>query len=263
MQTRTEIRFRNYVLDDFQKEAIEYLLDGYSVLVSAPTGVGKTLIADYLIAQAIEEGKRVIYTAPIKALSNQKYKEFKEWYGEEKVGIITGDIVINSEADVTIMTTEIFRNMLQQEKEELNGLSHVIFDEIHYLSDESRGRFGKSRSFSCRRRFGLLGLSATIPNAQELAAWISEIKGHEVKVVQKTDRIVPLEHKVFHPLTGITTLKKLYKVWSRQQQERKRSPARRWSGGNVPFPIWIWSGPSSSGMDFLVSILSSAGCSAN
>ncbi len=231
MQTRTETIFRNYVLDDFQKEAIDYLMDGHSVLVSAPTGVGKTLIADYLIARAIAEGKRVIYTAPIKALSNQKYKEFKEWYGAEKVGIITGDVVINSEADVTIMTTEIFRNMLQQEKEELFGLSHVVFDEIHYLSDESRGTVWEESIIFMPPEIRLLGLSATIPNAHELAAWISEIKGHEVKVVQKTDRIVPLEHRVFHPLTGITTLNKLYKVWSRQQKQNNetetRSPAAR------------------------------------
>src|SRR5690554_4778451 len=129
MPEQKVVRFRDFVLDDFQKEAIQYLLDGDSVLVSAPTGVGKTLIADFLVAHAIERGKRVIYTAPIKALSNQKYKEFKGWYGADQVGIITGDVVINSEAAVTIMTTEIFRNMLQQEKDELSDLSHVIFDE--------------------------------------------------------------------------------------------------------------------------------------
>ncbi|HBR33384.1 MAG TPA: helicase [Firmicutes bacterium] len=229
MRARTEINFRNYLLDDFQREAIDYLLDGYSVLVSAPTGVGKTLIADYLIAQAITEGKRVVYTAPIKALSNQKYKEFKEWYGEEKVGIITGDIVINSAAEVTIMTTEIFRNMLHQEKEELEGLSHVIFDEIHYLADESRGTVWEESIIFMPPGIRLLGLSATIPNARELADWITEIKGHEVKVVQKTERVVPLEHKVFHPQTGITTLKKLEKHWAQQQKEAPKSaaPTRR------------------------------------
>jgi superfamily II RNA helicase len=218
MRARTEIKFGNYLLDDFQKEAIDYLLDGYSVLVSAPTGVGKTLIADYLIARAIEEGQRVIYTAPIKALSNQKYKEFKAWHGEEKVGIITGDVAINSEAEVVIMTTEIFRNMLQQEKEELQGLSHVIFDEIHYLSDESRGTVWEESIIFMPPGIRLLGLSATIPNAQELADWIREIKGHEVKVVEKTDRIVPLEHRVFHPLTGITTRDQLFKYWAKKRQ---------------------------------------------
>ncbi len=229
MRARSEIKFGNYLLDDFQKEAIDYLLDGYSVLVSAPTGVGKTLIADYLIAQAIKEGKRVIYTAPIKALSNQKYKEFKEWHGEEKVGIITGDVVINSEADVLIMTTEIFRNMLQQEKEELIGLSHVIFDEIHYLSDESRGTVWEESIIFMPPEVRLLGLSATIPNAQELADWIREIKGHQVKVVQKTDRIVPLEHWVFHPDTGITSLDRLYRFWAKKKQREAKTdlPAHR------------------------------------
>ncbi|HBK67245.1 MAG TPA: helicase, partial [Firmicutes bacterium] len=227
MWEETGIRFRNYLLDDFQKEAIDYLLDDYSVLVSAPTGVGKTLIADYLIAYAINQGKRIIYTAPIKALSNQKYKEFKEWYGEEKVGIITGDVVINSEAEVTIMTTEIFRNMLQQEKKDLIGLSHVIFDEIHYLSDESRGTVWEESIIFMPPEIRMLGLSATIPNAWELADWIEEIKGHQVKVVQKTDRIVPLEHFVFNQLTGATTLRKLQKAWEKKKQEEAESAFAR------------------------------------
>lgn len=227
MQDQTGITFRNYILDDFQKEAIDYLLEDFSVLVSAPTGVGKTLIADYLIAHAISQGKRVVYTAPIKALSNQKYKEFKGWYGEEKVGIITGDVVINSEADVTIMTTEIFRNMLQQEKKELNGLSHVIFDEIHYLSDASRGTVWEESIIFMPPQIRLLGLSATIPNAAELAAWIQEIKGHQVKVVQKTDRIVPLAHLVFNPLTGLTTLPQLQKAWEKKKQAEVGSPPSR------------------------------------
>ncbi|NLW56294.1 MAG: DEAD/DEAH box helicase [Firmicutes bacterium] len=227
MQDQTGIAFRGFILDDFQKEAIDYLLEGFSVLVSAPTGVGKTLIADYLIAHAISQGKRVIYTAPIKALSNQKYKEFKEWYGEEKVGIITGDVVINAEAQVTIMTTEIFRNMLQQEKEELNDLSHVIFDEIHYLSDESRGTVWEESIIFMPPQIRLLGLSATIPNADELAEWIQEIKGHQVKVVQKTDRIVPLAHFVYNPLTGVTTLPRLRKAWEKKlQAEAGGQPAR-------------------------------------
>ena len=228
MQENIGLTFRNYVLDDFQREAIEYLLDGYSVLVSAPTGVGKTLVADYLIAHAINEGNRIIYTAPIKALSNQKYKEFKEWYGEEKVGIITGDVVINSEADVTIMTTEIFRNILQQEKNRLNGYSHVIFDEIHYLADESRGTVWEESIIFMPPGLRLLGLSATIPNAWELAEWIEEIKDHQVKVVRKTDRVVPLEHYVFNPLTGETNLKKLSKAWEKKKKEEKEISSSRY-----------------------------------
>ncbi|HEY8344499.1 MAG TPA: DEAD/DEAH box helicase, partial [Bacillota bacterium] len=199
MLKKAELSFRNYILDDFQIEAINHLLAGSSVLVSAPTGVGKTLIADYLIEDAIKHGRRVAYTAPIKALSNQKYKEFKELYGEEKVGIITGDVVINPEAEVTIMTTEIFRNMLQQDQERLADLSHVVFDEIHYLSDEDRGTVWEESIIFMPKNLRLLGLSATIPNARELADWIAEIKGHPVQVVIKKDRAVPLEHFVYHP----------------------------------------------------------------
>ena len=211
--------FRQYTLDDFQFEAVSQLLNGHSVLVSAPTGVGKTLIADYLIEEAIGRGDRIIYTAPIKALSNQKYKEFKALYGEDRVGIITGDVVINSEADVTLMTTEIFRNILQQDHERLQGISHIIFDEIHYLSDEDRGTVWEESIIFMPKNMRLLGLSATIPNASELAEWIAEIKGHEVKVITKTERAVPLEHYVYTRRTGPTTLKKLIKA----EEERRRN----------------------------------------
>src|SRR5690606_32667591 len=113
--------------------------------------------------------------------------------------------------------------------EGLSGLSHVIFDEIHYLSDESRGTVWEESIIFMPPKIRLLGLSATIPNAQELADWIGEIKGHEVKVVQKTDRIVPLEHKVFHPRTGITTLNQLYKFWAKKKQAEEKAglPNRR------------------------------------
>ena len=210
--------FRGFILDDFQKEAINHLLQGSSVLVSAPTGVGKTLIADYLIEEAVKEQRRVVYTAPIKALSNQKFKEFKEWHGAEKIGIITGDVVIQPDAEIIIMTTEIFRNILHQEQERLAGFSHVIFDEIHYLSDEERGTVWEESIIFMPDNLRLLGLSATIPNASELAAWIQEIKGHPVKVVYKQDRVVPLEHYVYHPLTGPASFGHLKKVWQKQKK---------------------------------------------
>jgi superfamily II RNA helicase len=203
--------YRNLQLDDFQKEAISELLKGNSVLVSAPTGVGKTLIADYLIDEAIKKGDRIIYTAPIKALSNQKFKEFKNWYGPERVGIITGDVVINSEAEICLMTTEIFRNILHQDRQRLNGISHIIFDEIHYLSDEERGTVWEESIIFMPPEMRLLGLSATIPNARELADWISEIKKHQVSVIIKKERAVPLEHFVFEKRQGPTNLKALMK----------------------------------------------------
>lgn len=216
--------FRQYVLDDFQYEAVRQLLNGYSVLVSAPTGVGKTLIADYLIEEAIGRGDRIIYTAPIKALSNQKYKEFKALYGDSRVGIITGDVVINAEADVTLMTTEIFRNILQQDMERLQGISHIIFDEIHYLSDEDRGTVWEESIIFMPENMRLLGLSATIPNARELADWISEIKGHPVEVITKMERAVPLDHYVYTRQSGPTTLRELMKLEEERRKEEELKP---------------------------------------
>ncbi len=222
--------YRNYVLDDFQREAIHQLLLGNSVLVSAPTGVGKTLIADYLIDEAIAKGDRVIYTAPIKALSNQKFKEFKALYGPEKVGIVTGDVVINSEAEICLMTTEIFRNILHQDLPRLEGITHIIFDEIHYLSDEDRGTVWEESIIFMPKGMRLLGLSATIPNVYELAEWIHEIKEHPVSVVVKKERAVPLEHRIFEKHLGATDLRAVikYRQESQERDERAFSDRREW-----------------------------------
>jgi superfamily II RNA helicase len=217
--------YRNYRLDQFQREAIKELLLGKSVLVSAPTGVGKTLIADYLIDQAILKGDRVIYTAPIKALSNQKFKEFKALYGAEKVGIVTGDVVINPDAEICLMTTEIFRNILHQDLPRLEGISHIIFDEIHYLSDEDRGTVWEESIIFMPSGMRLLGLSATIPNAYELAEWIGGIKHHQVAVIVKKDRAVPLEHFIFEKHLGATDLKAVIKY--RQELQEKETVSFR------------------------------------
>ncbi|MGE5557023.1 MAG: DEAD/DEAH box helicase [Bacillota bacterium] len=219
MSNEELVTFRNYVLDHFQIQAIRELMSGKSVLVSAPTGVGKTLIADYLIDQARRKGERIIYTAPIKALSNQKYKEFKAWHGGGHVGIITGDIVINPDAPVCIMTTEIFRNILHQDLKRLDGVTHVIFDEIHYLSDEERGTVWEESIIFMPGHMRLLGLSATIPNAQELADWIREIKKHEVAVIRKWKRAVPLRHYLFEKRLGRTDLKSVAEYKTRKEHE--------------------------------------------
>jgi len=220
-------RYRDYILDDFQVEAINHINEGKSVLVSAPTGVGKTLIADYLIDRAILRGERIIYTAPIKALSNQKFKEFKALYGADRVGIITGDVVINSLADVAIMTTEIFRNILHQDPGRLEGLTHVVFDEVHYLSDEDRGTVWEESIIFMPAGMRLLGLSATIPNAEELAAWIREIKDHPVEVVRKATRSVPLQHGFYERHLGATTMPEIKKYLAcREQEGLLFSPAR-------------------------------------
>lgn len=204
--------YNGLILDDFQRQAISALLEGKSVLVSAPTGVGKTLIADYLIEDCQKRGNEVVYTAPIKALSNQKFKQFKSLFGEAQVGIITGDVVINSQAPIKIMTTEIFRNILHSRPEEFQHTSHVIFDEIHFLGDEDRGAVWEEAIILMPENMRLLGLSATIPNAGELAEWMRFIRPEEIEVISHTKRVVPLKHSVYLPYVGITPLEDVDKT---------------------------------------------------
>jgi superfamily II RNA helicase len=201
--------YRGYVLDPFQIKAIQGIEENASVLVSAPTGTGKTLIADYLIERAFRAGNSVIYTAPIKALSNQKFKEFKQLLGEDHVGILTGDVVINPEAPVLIMTTEIFRNLLHQDPDRLQKATHAIFDEIHYIDDPTRGSVWEESLIFMPPHMQFLGLSATIPNVDELARWISSVQGKTVKVIRHYERAVPLEHQLFESGQGLTTLQQL------------------------------------------------------
>ncbi|MEK6828431.1 MAG: DEAD/DEAH box helicase, partial [Nanoarchaeota archaeon] len=133
------MNYKGLELDKFQEDAIKNIEHNKSVVVSAPTGSGKTLIADYIIDRDFKKGIRVIYTAPIKALSNQKYKEFSRSYGEKNVGIITGDVQKNTDALILIMTTEIYRNMVLGNDPFISDVSYVIFDEIHYINDIERG----------------------------------------------------------------------------------------------------------------------------
>lgn len=180
-----------FKLDSFQQQAIDYISEGRSVLVSAPTGAGKTVIAEHVIKDCLENNKRAIYTAPIKALSNQKYREF---YGKDPncVGIMTGDITLTSDAPVLIMTTEIFRNKILEEPASLDAFSWVIFDEIHYLDDYERGTVWEESLIFLPKHMNVLGLSATIPNIGEIKKWLENIHGRDVKVVKETNRPVPL-----------------------------------------------------------------------
>lgn len=168
--------YRGFTLDPFQEQAVDFIDQNKSVLVAAPTGVGKTLIADYIIEKIFREGGRVVYTAPIKALSNQKYREFKALVGPEAMGILTGDIVVNPDAPILIMTTEIFRNMLQEDPERVSDVRYVIFDEIHYIDDPERGSVWEESLIFMPPSMRFLGLSATIPNVDELASWIEEVQ---------------------------------------------------------------------------------------
>ena len=179
-------------LDDFQLEAIEAVLCGESVLVAAPTGTGKTLIAEKLAEKALKESKEIIYTSPLKALSNQKFTDFKKLFGDHNVGLVTGDITINGDAQLTVMTTEIFRNKCFEEPEKLKDVVYVVFDEIHYLDDIHRGTVWEEAILFAPMHIKILGLSATVPNIDEIANWISEVRKSSVKVVVEKERAAPL-----------------------------------------------------------------------
>jgi len=203
------MQFRQFTLDPFQEQAITAIEQNHSVVVSAPTGSGKTLIADYIIYKHHNDQKRIIYTAPIKALSNQKYKDFSIEYGTDKVGLMTGDIVINPQAKILIMTTEIYRNMVVSEDSDVKDIAYVIFDEIHYINDLERGYVWEESIIYSSPDVRFLCLSATIPNAEEFSHWIKAIKKHPVKTVMATTRNVPLKHLFYDYELGVATLEQI------------------------------------------------------
>jgi len=192
-----------FPIDAFQLEAIAHLAENQSVMVAAPTGTGKTLVAEYAIWLAQQRGQRVIYTTPLKALSNQKYRDLRDAYGSDTVGLVTGDIVEHSRASIVIMTTEVYRNMLLEEGGERFGMSSsladvgfVVFDELHYLSDIERGPVWEEAIICSPQHVQLVGLSATVSNAEDLANWISRVH-RPIVLVTHEQRAVPLEHFYF------------------------------------------------------------------
>jgi superfamily II RNA helicase len=205
------MNFKGFELDSFQEEAISFVDKDCSVVVSAPTGSGKTLIADYIIDKEIKEGKRVIYTAPIKALSNQKFKDFVESYGEERIGLITGDLVINPRAEILIMTTEVYRNMAITRDDLLSTVAYCIFDEIHFLGDYERGYVWEESIIFSPDSIRFLFLSATIPNSAEFASWVERIKKHKVNVVKYEHRPVPLRIMFYDSDLGLSELQAIRK----------------------------------------------------
>ena len=170
-----------FPLDPFQEQAIHYILEGDSVIVSAPTGAGKTLIAEFAIYQALSTGRRVAYTTPLKALSNQKFADFCKQFGEENVGILTGDVKVNPGAPLMVMTTEILRNKLYTRT--LAKTAYVVLDECHYMGDEGRGTVWEEIIINCPWDIQLIALSATVGNIDEIAEWISEVHRPIRKVV--------------------------------------------------------------------------------
>src|SRR6516162_1049031 len=197
-----------FTIDDFQLEAIAHLAADRSVMVAAPTGTGKTLVAEYAIWRAQQRGQRVIYTTPLKALSNQKYRDLRSIYGFDAVGLVTGDIVEHSAASIVIMTTEVYRNMLLEEGGDRFGsgeniipssmvdVGAIIFDELHYLSDIGRGPVWEEAIICSPPHVQLVGLSATVSNAEDLADWISRVH-RPISLVVHEERAVPLDHYYF------------------------------------------------------------------
>lgn len=180
--------------DRFQQEAIDCIKRGHSVIVSAPTGAGKTAIAEYVIEECISKQQRVIYTAPIKALSNQKFRDFQRLY-QNKIGILTGDVSLNTDGLVLIMTTEIFRNKILEDPQALKKFSWVIYDEIHYIDNYERGTVWEESLMLLPGHMKILALSATVPNIKEFSSWLESIHKSPIKVIIEETRPVPLHFR--------------------------------------------------------------------
>ena len=209
-----------YHLSDFQKHSIQGIIDGNHVLVCAPTGSGKTLPAEFAINYFTEKKKRVIYTCPIKALSNQKYYEFTQKFPHISFGILTGDIKTNPDAQVLIMTTEILMNYLftsEPDKTESNKLQFqidienelacVVFDEVHYINDQERGQTWEKTILMLPQHVQLVMLSATIDAPERFANWVEKrYKNKQVILASTSKRVVPLSHYSF-----LTTIEGIFK----------------------------------------------------
>ncbi|EIW64030.1 antiviral helicase [Trametes versicolor FP-101664 SS1] len=186
-----------FELDTFQKEAVYHLEMGDSVFVAAHTSAGKTVVAEYAIALAAKHMTRAIYTSPIKALSNQKYRDFKTTFGTASVGILTGDVQINPEANCLIMTTEILRSMLYKGADLIRDVEFVIFDEVHYVNDAERGVVWEEVIIMLPDHVNIILLSATVPNTREFADWVGRTKKKDIYVISTAKRPVPLEHYLY------------------------------------------------------------------
>ncbi|WP_086667018.1 DEAD/DEAH box helicase [Lentzea kentuckyensis] len=181
----------SFELDPFQRQACEALEDGHGVLVCAPTGAGKTVVGEFAVHLALTEGRKCFYTTPIKALSNQKFADLTARYGAESIGLLTGDTSVNGNAPVVVMTTEVLRNMLYSGSSTLDGLAYVVMDEVHYLADRFRGPVWEEVILHLPEHVQVVGLSATVSNAEEFGEWLVEVRGDTTVVVDE-HRPVPL-----------------------------------------------------------------------
>jgi superfamily II RNA helicase len=234
-----------FSLDTFQQEAIAALESDRSVVVVAPTGSGKTLIGEYAIARALARGKRVFYTTPLKALSNQKLRDFRKQFGMDRVGLVTGDLCINRNAPILVMTTEIFRNILygtliDDLETALVDVEAVVLDECHYMNDRQRGTVWEESIIYCPQNIQLIALSATIANSEQLTAWIEWVHG-PTELVRSDWRPVPLHFHFGNP-------QGLFPLLNRQQTKLnprlKALPSKgggrsRKSRGSMPDPVMV------------------------
>ena len=197
-------KMEKFVVDDFQKQAIDNLAAGIDTLVVAPTGSGKTFIAIEAMRHLIKKGQHAVYTTPLKALSNTKYSEFQRIFApDHTVGLLTGDRKIEGDSDVVIATTEIYRNELYKGS---GRYGIVILDEVHYIADPQRGAVWEESIILTPHSSTLLMLSASISDAEEIAAWIEETRNKECRIVMKKERPVELRFGFLHPKFGVIPL---------------------------------------------------------
>ena len=210
-------RLYDFELDPFQVEACRRLEEGRGVLVAAPTGSGKTLVGEFAVHLALEQGRKCFYTAPIKALSNQKFNDLVRRYGPDQVGLLTGDNTINGEAPIVVMTTEVLRNMLYAGSSTLTGLGYVVMDEVHYLADRSRGAVWEEVIIHLPESVSLVSLSATVSNAEEFGEWLQTVRG-DTSVIVEERRPVPLYQ---HVLVG----RRMYDLFADDGTDGADAPA--------------------------------------
>ena len=228
--------YKGLQLDRFQEEAIAAINKDSSVIVTAPTGAGKTVIAEYAVEKCLKENQRVIYTAPIKALSNQKYRDFYAEYGE-KIGIVTGDVVLNPYAQVLLMTTEIFRNTIFDDIERLRDTAYVIFDEIHYINDIERGTVWEESIIFAPQHIKFVCLSATIPNIHSFAEWMQGVREIDIEIVEEQKRPVPLKHYLYFKDYGIGQVPHITPLRKRAQHDARKRKSEPFENRTPPaFP---------------------------
>jgi superfamily II RNA helicase len=241
----------SFPLDNWQLHAVSAIHAGHNVLVTAKTGSGKTLVGEYQIAYSLKQGKRVFYTTPIKSLSNQKYHDLKHLFPHHSVGILTGDIKFNPEADIVVMTTEILRNLLFKQATptaaigtagmiSLSNVGAVVFDEVHYINDADRGHVWEETLILLPPEIQLILLSATIDSPEEFASWLGEAKHRPITLLKTSHRIVPLIHGIFDPAQKELPLRPLklgdeapydgtvYTQWLKERNSRAKA-ADDWS----------------------------------